>query len=53
MENAYHRFIDFVSCPIPVGLVSVAVLEREGYEIEIIDGDAEGLSFEEALRRTL
>jgi anaerobic magnesium-protoporphyrin IX monomethyl ester cyclase len=54
MENAYHRFRDFASCPIPVGLVSIGgMLEREGYEVEIIDGDAERLSLEEALKRTI
>jgi anaerobic magnesium-protoporphyrin IX monomethyl ester cyclase len=54
LENAYHRFMDFVARSIPIGLVSIAaVLEKEGLEVEIIDGDAEGLSFEETLRRTL
>jgi anaerobic magnesium-protoporphyrin IX monomethyl ester cyclase len=54
LENAYHRFKDFAACTIPIGLVSIAaVLEKEGYAVEIIDGDAEGLSLEETLQRTV
>jgi len=54
IENAYHRFKDFVACSIPIGLLSIAaVLEKEGYLVEIIDADAQRLSLEEAVELTV
>jgi hypothetical protein len=54
MQNAYHRFKNFVSCFLPIGLISIgAILEKEGYHVEIIDGDAENLSLKETLKRTV
>lgn len=54
VENAYHRFKDFVACSIPIGLLSIAaVLEKEGYFVEVIDADAQGLSFNEAIELTI
>ncbi|MFA6548437.1 MAG: radical SAM protein [Candidatus Margulisiibacteriota bacterium] len=49
-ENAYNSFEDFAAIPLPVGLITIAaVLETLGYEVKIIDGDAERLNFEETL----
>jgi len=54
VENAYHRFKDFVACSIPIGLISIAaVLEKEGYLVELIDADAQRLSLEEAVELTV
>ena len=51
-ENAYHSFQDFVAVFPPIGLCTIAaVLEKLGYEVKIIDGDAEKLSLEEAVSR--
>lgn len=53
-ENAYHSFQDFAAYAIPTGLVSIAaILENNGFKVKIIDGDAEGLSFDEILSRTI
>lgn len=52
--EAYHSFSEFVSVSPPIGLISVAaVLERMGYKVDIVDGDAEHLSLEQTLDRTL
>ena len=54
MENAYHNLKDFVAIPIPVGITTIAaILETNGYEVKIIDADAENLGFEETLSRTV
>lgn len=54
MENAYHYFKDFPGVSIPVGIISIAaVLEKESYEVRIIDGDAENLTFDEILERVV
>jgi anaerobic magnesium-protoporphyrin IX monomethyl ester cyclase len=54
MENAYHNLKDFVAIPIPIGITTIAaILETKGYEVKIIDADAENLSFEETLNRTV
>lgn len=53
-EDAYHNLIDFVSVTLPIGITTIAaVLEKLNYEVKIIDGDAEGLSIEEAVSRTV
>src|SRR4030042_1140579 len=53
IENAYHRFKDFFAFSIPIGLLSIAaVLEKEGYLVELIDADAQGLSLEDAVELT-
>ncbi len=50
IENAYHRFKDFVACSIPIGLLSIAaVLEKEGYPVKFLDADAQRLTFNEAV----
>lgn len=52
MENAYHNMKDFAAIFIPIGMASIAaVLEKNGYDVEIIDANAEGLTDDEALRR--
>lgn len=52
MENAYHNLKDFVSIPPPIGLLSIAAVAiRNGYEVTIIDGDAEGLSTEQIISK--
>ena len=54
MENAYHGFGDFVARSLPIGLLSIgAILEKEGYQVEIIDADAENLSFTATLERVV
>ncbi|MBU2495631.1 MAG: cobalamin B12-binding domain-containing protein, partial [Candidatus Omnitrophica bacterium] len=54
LENAYHNLKDFVAIPIPVGITTIAaILEIKGYEVKIIDADAENLAFEETLSRTV
>ena len=54
MENAYHSLKDFVAIPVPIGITTIAaILETKGYEVKIIDADAENLSFEETLNRTV
>ena len=53
-ENAYHGLVDFVAIQPPIGLVSIAaVLEQNGYTAEIIDGDAENITFAQALERVI
>jgi len=50
MENAYHNLQYFVAIVPPIGLLSVAAaVEQVGHRVEIIDADAEGLTFEEAI----
>lgn len=52
MENAYHNFSDFIAIPMPIGITSIAaILERKGYDVKIIDGDAENLTFDALLNR--
>ncbi len=52
MENAYHNFKEFPAIAMPVGLLAVAaVLEREGYEVSIINADAERLTLDETVLR--
>jgi anaerobic magnesium-protoporphyrin IX monomethyl ester cyclase len=54
MENAYHNLKDFVAIVPPIGLISIAaVLEKKGYAVRVIDADAEQLSFEEILHKTV
>lgn len=54
VAKAYHSFSDFAARAIPTGLISIgAVLEGKGYEVKLIDADAEALSFEDTLRRTI
>lgn len=48
MENAYHNLRDFVAINPPIGLVSIAsVVIKEGYDVSIIDGDAENLTMQQ------
>lgn len=48
MENAYHSLRDFVAINPPIGLASVAATaEKAGYEVSIIDGDAEQLTLDQ------
>ena len=50
MENAYHNLKHLPGMAIPIGITSIAaMLEKEGYEVKIIDGDAENLTFDELL----
>ena len=50
MENAYHNLKDFVSIAPPIGLTSIAAVAiREGYDVTIIDGDAENLTREQII----
>jgi radical SAM superfamily enzyme YgiQ (UPF0313 family) len=54
MENAYHSFRDFAAIPLPIGITTIAaVLEKLDYEVKIIDGDAENLSFDETLNKII
>ena len=54
MENAYHGLQDFVAINPPVGLASIAaVAERAGYEVSIIDGDAEQLTLDRTVERVI
>ena len=50
MENAYHNLRDFVSISPPIGLTSIAaVATNEGYEVSIVDGDAENLTMDQII----
>lgn len=50
MDNAYHNLKHFVAIVPPIGLLSVAAaVEKAGCRVEIIDADAEGLTFEETV----
>ncbi len=52
MENAYHNLQDFVAIQAPVGLLCIgASVERSGRKVVIVDGDAEQLSFAQAVER--
>ena len=52
MENAYHSLQDFVAINPPIGLASIAATaERAGYEVSIIDGDAEQLTLDQTVER--
>ena len=43
-EDAYHSFIDFVAVFPPVGILTIAAaLERIGYQVQVLDADAERL----------
>jgi anaerobic magnesium-protoporphyrin IX monomethyl ester cyclase len=54
LGNAYHGFSDFVARSIPIGLLSIAaILEKEGYQVQVIDADAENLSFTVTLERVV
>ncbi|MFH1826207.1 MAG: radical SAM protein [bacterium] len=54
LESAYNSFADFSAIFLPVGLITIAaVLEQSKYEVKIIDGDAERLTFEETLARVV
>jgi anaerobic magnesium-protoporphyrin IX monomethyl ester cyclase len=54
MENAYHNLKDFVAISVPIGITTIAaILETKNYEVKIIDADAENLTFEETLNRTV
>ncbi len=51
-EDAYHNFSDFVAIPLPIGILTIAsVLEKIGYDVKILDADAENLSAEQTLDR--
>jgi len=53
-ENAYHSFRDFVASFPPIGLTTIAAaLLKLGYDVKIIDGDAENLGLEETVTRTI
>lgn len=52
MENAYHNLQDFVAISPPMGLASIAAaVEEAGYDVSIIDGDAEHLSLDQTVER--
>lgn len=52
IEEAYHGLRHFASVSPPVGLATIAaVFEKLGYRVTLIDGDAENLTFREALDR--
>ncbi|MDP3110500.1 MAG: radical SAM protein [Thermodesulfovibrionales bacterium] len=52
IENAYHSLQDFVAINPPIGLASVAATaEKAGYEVSIIDGDAEQLTLDQTVQR--
>ena len=54
MENAYHSLQDFVAINPPIGLASIAATaERAGYEVSIIDGDAEQLTLDQTIERVV
>jgi len=52
-ENAYHNFKDFVSVTPPIGLLAIAasILENSDYQVQLIDGEAEQLTFEETIEK--
>lgn len=53
-ENAYHSFRDFIASFPPIGLATIAaVLENQGYDVKIIDGDAENLGLKGTVARTV
>ncbi|TAL27284.1 MAG: radical SAM protein [Nitrospirae bacterium] len=52
MENAYHNLQDFAAVSPPIGLASVAATaEKAGYEVSIIDGDAEQLTLDRTIEK--
>ncbi|MDP2277376.1 MAG: radical SAM protein [Nitrospirota bacterium] len=52
MENAYHNLRDFVAISPPMGLASIAATaEHAGYNVSIIDGDAEQLTLAQTVER--
>lgn len=52
IENAYHNLRDFVSISPPMGLASIAATaENAGYNVSIIDGDAEQLTLAQTVER--
>lgn len=53
-KNAYHSFRDFAASFPPIGLASIAaVLEKQGYRVTIIDGDAENMGLNETVARVV
>jgi len=53
-ENAYHHFREFIAVFPPIGICTIAsTLEKNGFEVKIIDGDAENLSLEETIAITV
>ena len=53
-ENADNSFRDFVAVQPPIGITTIAaVLGKKGYDVKIIDGDAENLSLEETVSLTV
>ena len=54
MENAYHHLQDFVAIMPPIGIASIAATaEKAGYEVSIIDGDAEQITLEQTIERVV
>ncbi len=52
MENAYHNLQEFAAVSPPIGLASVAATaEKAGYEVSIIDGDAEQLTLDRTIEK--
>ncbi|MCG2710429.1 MAG: cobalamin B12-binding domain-containing protein [Thermodesulfovibrionales bacterium] len=52
IENAYHNLQDFVGISPPMGLASIAATaEKAGYNVSIIDGDAEQLTLAQTVER--
>ena len=50
MAEAYNNLRTFAAMNPPFGLMCIAaVVENMGYDVQIIDGDAEGLGFEQML----
>lgn len=53
-ENAYHSFRYFAGILPHLGLTIIAgIVEKLGYDVKIIDSDAEGLDFKTALDRVV
>lgn len=54
MENAYHNLLKFAAVSPPIGLASVAATaEKAGYEVSIIDGDAEQLTLDRTIEKII
>ncbi len=54
MENAYHNLQEFAAVSPPIGLASVAATaEKAGYEVSIIDGDAEQLTLDRTIEKII